>query len=161
MMMDSIGIIGFLILLYTVYLILTEKKNDKDVDNNTADTTEQPTKASKDTSSKGSKKSAPVKTIEGEDDPDVLRQGKNYTEQSSSETPNVTPRTEQHIEEPVVAEQPGPSTKNQGQAVVEPAIETVSVKCPYCDNNVLVPKGGSAECSCCSSRLNDNGGIVE
>ncbi|MCM1440766.1 MAG: hypothetical protein NC131_16430 [Roseburia sp.] len=161
-MIDTIGIIGFLILLYTAYLIVTEGSNKKDTDSNGADnsaTVEQ----NKSTQQK-QRKSAPATKIESEDDGDVLRQGKGYTEQSSADTPNVTPQSEQHFEseqQPTqdIQEQ-APSTKNREEQPAQEQ-ETVSVTCPYCDTKVLVPKGGNAECPCCSSVLNDNGGIVD
>lgn len=162
-MISAINIIGFLILMYTAYLIVTEGSNKKS-ENDGADesVSEVPKKEVNKTPSKpkAERKSAPVQQIEG--DTDVLRQGRSYSEQLSNDEPNITPQSQQHFEtrdevvEPVVMQ--APSSKNR-----EPqyTTETVSVVCPYCDNKVLVPKGGHAECSCCSSILNDNGGVVD
>ncbi len=167
-MTNYINIIGFLILLYTAYLIITEKSGNKGDDSDAVDNAEQaaeniPNESTKPKPKK--KKSAPVQTIE--DDADVLRQGRTYNEQLSNEEPNVISQSQQHFEsEPEQqvssnqqVEEPAPSTKNQ--ETPQPTIEMVSIKCPYCDSQVLVPKGGSAECECCSSRLNDTGGLVE
>lgn len=161
-MIDSIGIIGFLILLYTVYLIITDgsKKDNKDV---AEDSSNEVAEVAKESTTPKAKKSTPVQKIE-DDDTDVLRQGKNYTEQESTEANNVTPREQQHHETEQTAsvqtnesEVHAPSTKNQEE---QANVEMVSVVCPYCDNKVLIPKGGSAECSCCSSILNDTGTVV-
>lgn len=160
-MISSIGIIGFLILLYTAYLILTEG-SDKNK-SQTEEASESETEVTVDERPKQNpKKSTPVQTIMSEDDGDVLRQGKGYTEQVSAEQPNITPVSEQHFEstpERVVSQEQAPSTKNS-DTEVEPEVEMISIKCPYCDNIVQVPMGGTAECSCCSSTLNDSGKVV-
>lgn len=161
-MFSYIEIIGFLVLLYTVYLILTEGSNKKDNDNDNSDVNQEKAEDKSNGTKKDEKpkvkKSAPVQTIE--DDPDVMKQGKGYTEQMSSEQPNITPISQQHFEErEELPRMEAPSSKNRG--LEQPVSESVSVICPYCDNKVLVPKGGSAECSCCSSRLNDMGNVID
>lgn len=164
-MLDPIGIIGFLVILYTAYLIVTEgskKKEDEVTDNSEQSTTEQP-KPSKPKQQKP-KKSAPVQNIQ-DDNCDVLRQGKGYSEQESFEQPNVTPQYQQHFEEQntqkASPEEMQPSSKYDEPAKEESAgADMVSIKCPYCDTVTLVPRGGNAECSCCTSVLNDAGNVV-
>ena len=186
-MPSSIEIIGFLIILYTVYLILTEGSKNKEAsseENNDAEI-ESSKKERKETKKKGSaekeRRSVDVQTIEG--DADVLRQGKGYDEQEAvNMTAPIPPQRaeyteqrpmEQSHEQSVSSEEErvkmrastnAPSSKYQNteqQISQQPQQEMVSVVCPYCDNKVLVPKGGNAECSCCSSILNDTGGIMD
>lgn len=162
-MLSGIEILAFIILGYTVYLILTDKKKvDGENNDNQNEEVKQKDNAGEAKVQRKSKKSVPVQKIE--DDADTLTQGRNYMEQSSNEAPRVTDPSQQHFEEvpnqqQSTMESQAPSSKNQEP--IPQAIETVSVICPYCDNKVLVPKGGSAECSCCSSMLNDSGGIVD
>lgn len=163
-MIDSIGIIGFLILLYTVYLILTDgSSKNKNDSNNTSESIEQvQDKSTNNSAQPKEKKNVKAQRIE-DSDTDVLTQGKGYSEQEASNIQNMIQQTQNnYAAEPEtgtmeVLVTPAPSSKNQES---QPSVEMVSVVCPYCDNNMLVPKGGSAECSCCSSIINDKGSVV-
>ena len=170
-MINFIEIIGFIVLAYTAYLIITEGNKKPDGDSNDSDASASETvkkEEDKPTSNKPEnkieKRTSTVKPAEGETD--VLRQGKNYDEQQSNDYGSSYQNTGSSKYEQQVVEQnntqdvPPPSTKNSEQHSQD-GNTMVSVVCPYCDNKVLVPKGGCAECSCCSSILNDNGGIVE
>lgn len=162
-MMSFVEIGVLLILVYTAYLIITEGGNKDKSSSSSNDTNVSSTSENNKTTNdvvepeRSEKKSAPVQKIEG--DTDVLRQGKNYSEQQSADVGIPYQRSSKYESQAdmQVEEITQPSTKNQSST----GSEMVSVVCPYCDNKVLVPKGGCAECSCCSSILNDDGGIME
>lgn len=169
-MFSYINIIGFLVLAYTVYLIVSEgsKKNSNSSTDNAeqinsnANIHEEPVK-SKEVRRETTKNSVPVQRIE--DEADVLRQGKTYSEQVSMEDHNTSPQPQMNVSSNYDMPIPNQARSSKYQDIpmqdTTTTNEVVSVTCPYCDNKVLVPKGGSAECSCCSSILNDNGGIMD